>query len=376
MNRLRTKLAQLKSINQYREFSNFKGIDFTSFDYLGLRRHPLIQHHMMDALERGVSFGAGGSRLLRGHHDEHSLLEEYAAKFFDCEMTLFMNSGFIANYSLFSTLPSRHDVVIYDQKVHASIKEGIHASHAKNIRFKHNDLVDLEHRIKQCADSGADTIWIAIESLYSMDGDRAPLSEIIQIANKYEAMLIIDEAHATGVFGDNGRGFTEGCHEDNIISMHTCGKALGVSGALICASESIINYLINCCRPFIYSTAPSPLTASTVHFVLNLIAEHTERRLQLLSLIQYANNAFQNIPGFQATNSQILPVIVGDNAKALILAKQLQEDGFDVRAIRPPTVDTGCARLRIIISLNVTRAEIDKLARKLQTILTYNRAKA
>ncbi|HXJ01662.1 MAG TPA: aminotransferase class I/II-fold pyridoxal phosphate-dependent enzyme, partial [Micropepsaceae bacterium] len=265
------------------------GVDFTSNDYLGLARHPALREAAMAALEADGFVGAGGSRLLRGHHDAHARLEEFAAGFFGVEKTLFMGSGFIANYALFSTLGERHDAVVFDERVHASVKDGVHASAASRYRARHNDPNSFESMIRQAREKGARRVLVAVEAVYSMDGDIAPLKDLNALARRHDAVLVVDEAHATGVFGARGRGLGEALGNENWISLHTGGKALGVSGALICAQGEIIDYLVNKSRPFIYSTAPPPHLAATLQRALQLLDEEPWRRKRVLELAELAH---------------------------------------------------------------------------------------
>ena len=358
-------LKKLKEEANFRELETSKGIDFSSNDYLGLANHPGIKEAVIKALNLGISVGSTGSRLLCGNKKEHVELEEFAADYFNSEACLFFNSGFLANYALFTTLPQRKDFIIYDELSHASIRDGIKASDAKSIKFKHNDLNSLNEKIQKAQSLNAQNIWIAIESVYSMDGDIAPVKEIYEFIKDYENIyLIIDEAHATGIFGKDGKGFSCGLKGKNIITLHTCSKALGVSGALVCASRGIIEYLINKSRPFIYTTAESPLIAVAVKEALILSQEESWRREKLFELIGYmdkniCSSRVGSLPQQQKNKTQIIPVILETSQEALDLAQKLQSNGFDIRAIRPPTVST--PRLRIALNVNRTKEEIDKL---------------
>ncbi len=202
-----------------------------------------------EALDAGDAFGAGGSRLLRGHHPEHAALEEFAATFFAAEKALYMSTGFIANYTLFTALPTRHDAIVFDERVHASARDGIQASPARRYKARHNDLDSFADAVGRARRRGARQIWITVESVYSMDGDLAPIGGLMALARAFDAMLIVDEAHATGVFGATGRGLCEGLEGDALITLHTCGKALGAAGALVCGPAVVIDYLINTARP-------------------------------------------------------------------------------------------------------------------------------
>jgi len=198
-----------------------------------------------------------------------------------------------------------------------------------------------------------------------MDGDRAPLTELYQLAQQYDGFLVIDEAHATGVFGDNGRGLACFPNQDNVIVLHTCGKALGVSGALLCLNRVFCDYLINRARAFIYSTAPSPLIAAAVCEALVILKDEPQRRAKLHALYTYANT----FPGISGSGTQILPVLTGSNQRTMYIANRMQQEGFDIRAIRPPTVPEGTARLRISISLHVTEKDIQTMFQQLLAIM-------
>lgn len=348
-----------------------EGLDFSSNDYLGLSESEKFKEIIADALARDIPIGATGSRLLRGNHSEHEALEAEAAKFFHSESALFFTSGYTANQALLSTLPQQNDLIFYDALIHASAHDGMRLSRSGHASFPHNDINFLERAIRDWRNTNsAGNPWIMVESLYSMDGDFAPLQDLAEIAEKNEAFLIIDEAHATGVFGPNGRGlahFLEGA--PNIITLHTCGKALGISGGLVCSSKTFKNFLVNRARNFIFATAPSPLIAACVRGALRYISENDDRRRQLIARIEYTKNclSFLSYPG--PTNSQIQPIIIGTDAQALRLAEKLQGQGYDIRAIRPPTVPENSARLRISVTLNVTENQISDMSSYLRDLI-------
>jgi 8-amino-7-oxononanoate synthase len=346
------------------------GIDFTSNDYLGLANSPRIRSAITTAMARGVAVGSGGSRLLRGNHPEHEALEAEAAIFFGTERALYFSSGYAANTALFSTLPQRGDLIVHDSLIHASAREGITAGRAQAALARHNDVADFEDVIaKWRKDGGMGHPWIAVESLYSMDGDRAPLAELLGLVERHDGFLVIDEAHATGVFGSSGRGLAAGMESrDNVILLHTCGKALGVSGALVGASNVICDYLINRARAFIYSTAPSPLMAAGVREALKMLVDEPQRRADFEQLRTFANAQLTAVLGVEGSGSQILPVVIGDNSRAMHIAERMQAEGFDIRAIRPPTVPEGTARLRIAITLNVDRPAIVRMFDRLAAV--------
>ncbi|WP_242139361.1 8-amino-7-oxononanoate synthase [Sphingomonas sp. TREG-RG-20F-R18-01] len=347
-----------------------RGVDFASNDYLALATSQRLRDAVGAALDRGVSIGSGGSRLLRGNDPEHEALEAEAAAFFGSETALFFASGFAANAALFATLPQRGDLVVHDALIHASAHEGMRLGRAETIGAAHNDPDAIDAAITGWrARGGTGCVWIAVETLYSMDGDRAPLAALAEVAARHDAILLIDEAHASGVFGPDGRGLAAGLEgRENVITLRTCGKALGCEGALLCGPAVARDFLVNRARGFIFSTAPSPLMASAVRESLRILADEPERRVRLAALVAYAERALAPC-GVTPTGSQILPLLIGDDAATMRAASALQAAGFDIRGIRPPTVPAGTARLRISLTLNVTEADIDRLAHALHEIL-------
>ncbi|CAN7253937.1 8-amino-7-oxononanoate synthase [Rhizobium sp. LjRoot98] len=370
--RYETTLAGLERKGRRRMLVPQAGADLSSNDYLALAGSARLAKAIAFALQRGVPTGAGGSRLLRGNHPEHEALEAEAASFFGAERVLYFGSGYAANVALFSTLPQRGDLVVYDALVHASAHEGILAGKAQTAAAAHNDVGSFAQAIEQWrSQGGTGHPWIAVESLYSMDGDRAPLTELAALAEKHGGFLVIDEAHATGVFGPDGRGFAaELKNRSNVIVLHTCGKALGVSGALLGASAVLCDYLVNRARGFIYSTAPSPLMAAAVREALRALVDEPQRRTDFDELRNFANAELTAKLGVAGSGSQILPVLIGDNGSAVRVAARMRAEGFDIRAIRPPTVPEGTARLRIAITLNVDRPTISRMFTRLAAIMT------
>jgi len=356
-------LAGLERRGRRRSLMPLGGIDFTSNDYLGFAHSQRIRSAIAAAMERGVPAGSGGSRLLRGNHAEHALLEEEAAAFFGSQRMLYFSTGYAANAALFSTLPQRGDLIVHDALIHASAHEGIAASRAQAVAARHNDVGNFENELAKWRKAGGSGhAWIAVESLYSMDGDRAPLAELAALADRYDSFLVIDEAHATGVFGENGCGLATGLERrDNVVLLHTCGKALGVSGALLGANAVICDYLVNRARSFIYSTAPSPLMAAGVREALKMLAGEPRRRLDLQRLSAFARSYLAETIRMGGSGSHILPIMIGGTIRALRIAERMRAEGFDIRAIRPPTVPEGTARLRIAITLNVDEAAISRM---------------
>ncbi|MEG3163320.1 8-amino-7-oxononanoate synthase [Sphingomonas sp. PB2P19] len=365
----RTDLIALRSRDRLRALRPRRGVDFSSNDYLGLADSPRLRAAVADALARGVAVGSGGSRLLRGNGDEHEALEDEAARFFGSEAALVFASGFAANTTLFATLPQTGDLVVHDALIHASAHEGMRLGRATCVSALHNDADAVADAIRDWRTAGGiGTPWIAVESLYSMDGDRAPLADLATVADRHDAILLVDEAHATGVLGPGGRGLTaELGNRDFVITLHTAGKALGCEGALLCGPAVMRDFLVNRGRGFIFSTAPSPLMASAVRESLRIVADEPERRDRLTALVAFAEDALWGC-GVTPSGSQILPLVVGDDAATMRLAGAVQAAGFDVRGIRPPTVPQGTSRLRISLTLNVTEADIVALARVLEDL--------
>jgi len=360
----REALARLERESRIRWLVPRNGRDFSSNDYLGLANARELREAVRKALDRDVAIGAGGSRLLRGNDPEHEALEQEAAAFFGSESALFFANGFTANSSLFAALPNRHDLIVYDALIHASVHDGMRLSFAEKKQAAHNDPQAFEDAIAAWrAAGGKGRVWIAVESLYSMDGDKSPIAALAEIADRHEACLVIDEAHAAGVFGAEGRGLAaELADRDNVIRLVTCGKALGCEGALLLGPKVIVDMLVNTGRGFVFSTAPSPLMAAAVRTSLSMI-RRPQRRERLQHLITAATRAIGVDSG-----SQIIPVIIGDDAETMRIATTLQKLGFDVRGIRPPTVPRGTSRLRVSITLNVDEADIVALGVQLRAL--------
>lgn len=356
-------LAGLAARGRLRMLAPRAGLDFASNDYLGLAESPELAAAANAALARGVPVGAGGSRLLRGNHPEHEALEEEAARFFGADSALYFSAGFTANEALLSTAPQREDLILYDALAHASAHEGMRLARAPNTSFAHNDAGAAEDAIRAWrANGGRGQVWIVAESLYSMDGDKAPLDDLYALAAKSDAFLLIDEAHATGIYGPGGRGLAarlEG--KDNVITLHTCGKAMGVSGGLLCLPRVLRDFLINRCRPFIFATAPSPIVAACVRAALKIIEAADDRRAELIARVEFAGAELRRLCAMEPSGSQIQPIVVGADVRATTLASRLQAHGYDIRAIRPPTVPEGSARLRIALTLNTRKEDVARL---------------
>lgn len=364
-------LKSLQECGRMRTLTEARGYDFASNDYLGLANSSEVKNTIIHALERGVPVGSGGSRLLRGNHPAHEALERNAAQFFGSEAALFFSTGYAANSVLLATLPQTGDLIIFDELIHASSHEGIRLTRASSCAALHNDPDSIESKLVSWRRAGGvGTPWIVVETLYSMDGDLAPIEHLAEIAARHDAILIADEAHATGVFGRGGRGLAEAwSSQENVIALRTCGKALGCEGAIVCAPRVIIDFLVNRARSFIFSTAPSPLIAEAVNAALGIVSRADELRERLGQLCELASNRLKPF-GVRSHGTQILPLIVGKPERAMEVARHIQQAGFDVRGIRPPSVPEGTSRLRISITLNVNEDAIIALTDCLAEVLS------
>lgn len=356
-------LRDLAGKGRLRSLRSRAGIDFTSNDYLGLAESDELKRAAAEAIARGVPVGSGGSRLLRGNHDEHEALENEAASYFGAETALYFGGGYVANFTIFSTLPQQGDLVVHDELIHASVHEGMRRGRAQAVSIPHNNVDAFDAAIVRWrAAGGKGRPWISAESLYSMDGDSPDIAGLLAVADRHDGMLVVDEAHATGVLGPQGRGLAaefEG--RDNVITLHTCGKALGTVGGFILAPRTIRDFLVNRARPFIFATAPSPLVAAITRAAIHVSRTNPERRERLARLVRFAGDELFRRCNVTPSGSQILPVIIGADRAAVAVAASLQQRGFDIRAIRPPTVPEGTARLRIALTLNVDEATVASL---------------
>jgi 8-amino-7-oxononanoate synthase len=338
------------------------GIDFSSNDYLGLSTHPRLKQAMIDAVARdGV--GSTGSRLLRGDRTAFTDLERQFAIFKGTDRALYFSSGYLANLAVLTTLAESGDVIFSDALNHASLIDAVRLSNADYVIFPHADVASLEPLIAQ--HSAEHQAFIVTESLFSMDGDIAPLAEHAALCRATGAALVVDEAHAVGVFGKRGTGLLEaaGIDPNSCVSINTAGKALGVAGAFVAGPEWAIDYLIQRARPFIFSTAPPPAIAAAVSASLEIVESEPERRARLFSRVARLQDALSaHGLALPCGPSQIIPVVIGDNARAVAAAAALQAQGFDVRAIRPPSVPQGTARLRIAVNALLDDEIIDRFA--------------
>jgi 8-amino-7-oxononanoate synthase len=347
--RVRASLDEVDRSGLRRHLRAPSGIDLSSNDYLGLANHPRLKQRMAEAVCReGV--GSTGSRLLRGQRACFSNLEERFAAFKGAERSLYFSSGYLANLAVLTTFPQPGDVIFSDQFNHASLIDGVRLSPARRVIFPHNDAGELARLLREPCDGQK---FVVVESLFSMEGDRAPLADYARLCGEAGAALIVDEAHAVGIYGTRGQGLAE----DMFVSINTAGKALGVGGAFVAGPAWAIEFLIQRARPFIFSTAPPPAIAAALDASLDVMEAEPERRVRLLSLAARLRSRLG-----LAGDSQIVPVMLGDNDHAVSVAEDLQRQGFDVRAIRPPTVPEGTARLRVSVNVNLSEAILDRFA--------------
>lgn len=372
---LQEKLTQRQQENSLRRLVPFNTsqIDFFSNDYLGLAQNPILFeriHQKIKDYSQQFHFknGSSGSRLLSGHSELAQQVENELAHFFEAEAALFFGSGYLANLAVFGTLPTRQSVILYDELCHASMKEGMRLSFAQRFSFKHNDVKDLERQLQQHQNK---SIFVAVETVYSMDGDVCLLPTITQICEQYDAFLCIDEAHSTGIMGKNGNGLACQLKIQNKIPVriHTFGKAMGNHGACVVGSKTLIDYLTNFALPFIYTTAPAPHQFIAAQESIQFLQENTQLIQELHAKIHYFDRLMGNenatIP---TTPIRIVPTSGNEYAKNV--AQQLQQAGFEVRPILSPTVKVGTERIRICLHQFNTYQEIENLVKTIQKILS------
>ena len=338
-------------------------VDFSSNDYLGFSSHPKLKKAFKENVDK-LGLGSSASRLLSGDLDIYHELENGIAQFKGKEKALVFNSGYQANVGIVSAFCGREDVIFSDKLNHASIIDGIILSGAKFFRFSHNNPEHLEQLLKEQRHKFREALIIT-ETVFSMDGDKPLLRELVGLAKDYDCKLMADEAHATGIFGKNGAGVVE---EEGLIGevdliMGTFSKALGSFGAYLASASEVIEYLINTCRSFIYSTALPPSIIAANSASLEVIAREPYRRRELLSNADYFRKRLQEL-GFRVKGaSQIVPLIVGDSQKAVDMSRKLQEKGYWVLPIRPPAVPAGEARLRFSLTYYHSKEILERLVK-------------
>ncbi|XRG79329.1 8-amino-7-oxononanoate synthase [Rossellomorea sp. GAMAL-10_SWC] len=334
-------------------------IVFSSNNYLGLSNNPSLVHAIETNLH-DFGVGSSGSRLTTGNTDWHQRLEEKLASFKQTEKALLFSSGYLANVGVLSSIPEKGDIILSDQLNHASIIDGCRLSNATTIVYNHIDMSDLEEKLKGI--SSCQRRFIITDGVFSMDGTIAPLDQIIPLAKKYHAFVIVDDAHATGVLGENGRGTSEyfGIHPDVVIG--TLSKAIGTEGGFVAGSPVLIDFLINHARTFIFQTALPPAVCAASYAALEIIEESYSKRQLLFSNVKKIKASLIEM-GYivKGDLTPIIPVIIGDAKEALIFAEKLLENGIFAPAIRPPTVPIGESRIRLTVTSEHSSEEINYL---------------
>ena len=362
-------LDHLRAGAQLRTLDHINGIDLSSNDYLGLARDSRLKQATSEAIARSDAVGSTGSRLLSGNARVWEKLEAEFADFAQTESALYFSSGYAANVGLLSSALKPGDIVFSDAMNHASLIDGIRLSRATKEIYEHADLRSLERALRRHSQSAGAKL-IVTETVFSMDGDFAPLTDLLRLACDYGAELVLDEAHAVGVFGPEGSGRAagHGITRGVLAIVHTCGKALASAGAFVCCSKTMKRYLVNRARPFIFSTAMPPYFAGQIRAALGLAmqANHERNHLHEMASLLRADLSLSGIP-CGASASQIVPVLCETNEAALALASHLQVHGFAARAIRPPTVPAGTARIRLSLTANLTRDQVTHLAETIRS---------
>ncbi|HSD08150.1 MAG TPA: pyridoxal phosphate-dependent aminotransferase family protein [Flavobacterium sp.] len=349
-------------------------IDFASNDYIGFSKSELIfnETHQFLLDHKIKSNGATGSRLISGNHFLYTETENYIAQFHQSESALLFNSGYDANVGFFSCVPQRNDVVLFDELCHASIRDGIQMGNAKSYKFLHNDFEDLERLLsKQDQNS---TIYVVTESVFSMDGDCPNLEELIAVSEKYNSYLVVDEAHALGVFGEKGEGVIQSLALQNKIfaRIMTFGKGLGCHGAVVLGSNELKSYLVNFARSFIYTTGLSPHSVATIltgYYHLEKDKSLTELLRENIIFFNQVKKMLNLSPIFIRSKSAIQSVIIPGNEKVKNIASSIQQNGFDVKAILSPTVPEGQERLRFCLHSYNTKEDITKILTLLNELI-------
>ena len=353
-------------------------IDFASNDYLGFANSEAIfskTHQYL--IENNIRInGATGSRLISGNHSLYQLAEDFIAEFHNSESALIFNSGYDANIGFFSSVPQRNDVILYDELCHASIRDGIQMSHAKSYKFQHNNFEELEKLILKLStpNTPLTTFYVVTESVFSMDGDTPNLEELVAISEKYDCYLVVDEAHALGVFGENGEGVIQslGLQDKVFTRIMTFGKGLGCHGAAILGSLELKTYLINFARSFIYTTGLSPHSVASILVAYQQLSNEIVVLEQLKRNIIYFNQEKTQMglkSLFVYSKSAIQCAIIPGNEKVKSIANQLQDKGFDVKAILSPTVPEGKERLRFCLHSYNSEKEISDVLQQLSLLV-------
>ncbi len=365
-------LQRRKEVNAYRKLTTKNGlVDFCSNDYLGFSKQSefLIDVNGANSPDKESVIGSTGSRLITGNSERAEQLEARLAQFHYAPSGLLFNSGYAANLGVFSSVPQKGDTVLYDELIHASIRDGIRLSHANAWSFAHNDLQQLTEKLERAKGN----VFVAVEAIYSMDGDAAPLQALSSLCKQYHAHLIVDEAHATGIFGEKGEGLCVelGVEDDVFARIHTFGKALGCHGAVVLGEETLRNYLINFSRPFIYTTALPAHSLYAIEIAYNVLEIKFDSVLKIRSLINlFKDNVDEgNSLNFIPSSSAIQCIKISGNDRVKMVAEHLQKSGYDVRPILSPTVAEGEERLRICLHAFNTPQQVKELLTVLKSQL-------
>jgi 8-amino-7-oxononanoate synthase len=369
--RISEELEALRERAQYRTLENPAGINLYSNDYLGLAHDSRLKEALLEGVAAADSVASTGSRLLSGNSREWESLEAEFASFVGAETALYFGSGYAANVGLISAVAGRGDLIVSDELNHASLIDGIRLSGATKIIYPHADLKFVEAALREHRDH-AGVKLIVTESIFSMEGDVAPIARLVELADTYGADVIIDEAHAVGVYGPEGRGICAslGLEKKVFAAMYTCGKALASAGAFVCGSSTLREFLINRARTLIFSTAMPPYLARQIQAALEFARTADDRREHLRG-ISDALRAELTAAGinYGASKTQIVPIYLGGNEVALQVADHLHRAGFAVRAIRPPTVPPGTSRLRLSLTASLTYEDVRRLAASIEEVV-------
>ncbi|OLN34045.1 8-amino-7-oxononanoate synthase [Desulfosporosinus metallidurans] len=346
------------AIGKWVEIKGRRLLNLSSNNYLGIACHPMLKTAAIQGVQQ-LGCSATSARLIVGNYELYDQVEKDLARFKDTEAALIFNSGYTANVGIIPALAGRGDIIISDKINHASIIDGIRLSGAEFLRYKHIDMVDLERCLKKA--EGYRGKLIVTDSVFSMDGDLAPLPEIVKLKEKYGAVLMIDEAHGSGIFGENGRGLAEFYEvTDRVeITMGTLGKAFGCSGAYVAGRKVLIDYLRNKARSFIFTTGLPPSVLASVQAALQVVQQEKWRREEVLAKAAWVRDELTEA-GFNLLNSecQIIPILVGDNAATLAFSRRLFDVNILAMAVRPPTVPLNAARLRLTIMATHSNEEL------------------
>lgn len=336
-----------------------KAINFCSNDYLGLSKHPELIKRAVEFTKR-YGTGSTASRLICGNYDFFQAVEKKLADLKGSEAALILNSGFQANVSILPALADRETLILSDELNHSSIVQGALLSRCRILRFRHNDVAHLEELLKDNINKGFSRRLIVTESVFSVDGDQSHIESLVELARAFEALLVVDEAHATGVLGPKGMGLC--CEKGVDLTIGTFGKACGSFGAYAACSQKLRDYLVNCCSGFIYSTALPPSVIGAIDAALDLIPSMDKERKELHANADFLRSRLQDM-GWEtgASNTQIIPVIIGKEKEALILSRHLENEGVLATALRPPTVPEGQSRIRLALSVTHTMEQLEDL---------------